>query len=87
MTVWVVRGGRDREREGEALDNGFLTIGFGLLGDLSGVSGQGNPGQKSAWRPLAGADRPSLCLGGIQVHQARKCPVSAILVEGVADLE
>ena len=40
MTVWVVRGGRYGEREDESLDNGFLTIGFGLLGDLSGVSGQ-----------------------------------------------
>lgn len=41
MTVWVVRGGRYGEREAEALDNGFLTIGFGLLGDLSVVSGRG----------------------------------------------
>ena len=40
MTVWVVRGGRYGEREAEALDNGVLTIGFGLLGDFSGVSGQ-----------------------------------------------
>ena len=40
MTVWVVRGGRYGEREAEALDNGVLTIGWGLLGDLSGVSGR-----------------------------------------------
>ena len=39
MTAWVVRGGRYGEREAEALDNGVLTIGFGLHGDLSGVSG------------------------------------------------
>ena len=40
MTVWVVHGGRYGEREAEALDNGVLTIGYGLLGDLSGVSGR-----------------------------------------------
>ena len=41
MTAWVVRGGSQGEREAEALDNGILTIGFGLRGDLSGVSGRG----------------------------------------------
>ena len=40
MTAWVVRGGSRGEREAEALDNGVLSIGFGLLGDLSGVSGR-----------------------------------------------
>ena len=40
MTVWVVRGGRYGEREAEALDNGFLTIGWAHLGDLSAVSGR-----------------------------------------------
>ena len=40
MTAWVVRGGSRGEREPEALDNSILTIGFGLLGDLSGVSGR-----------------------------------------------
>ena len=40
MTAWVVRGGSRGEREAEALDNGMLTIGFGLSGDLSGVSGR-----------------------------------------------
>ena len=40
MTAWVVRGGSRGEREPEALDNGILTLGFGLLGDLSGVSGR-----------------------------------------------
>ena len=40
MTAWVVRGGSRGEREAEALDNGILTLGFGLLEDLSGVSGR-----------------------------------------------
>ena len=40
MTAWVVRGGSRGEREPEALDNGIITIGFRLLGDLSGVSGR-----------------------------------------------
>ena len=40
MTAWVVRGGSRGEREAEALDNGIVTIGFGLGGDLSGVSGR-----------------------------------------------
>ena len=40
MTAWVVRGVRRGEREPEALDNGFLCIGFGLRGDMSGVSGR-----------------------------------------------
>ena len=42
MTAWVVRGGSRGEREAEALDNGILTIGFGLRGDLSGVSSREN---------------------------------------------
>ncbi len=37
MAVWVVRGGRHGEREEEALENGVLTIGFGMEDDLSGV--------------------------------------------------
>ena len=41
MTAWVVRGGSRGEREAEALDNNILTVGFGLRGDLSGVSGRG----------------------------------------------
>ena len=40
MAVWVVRGGRNGDREAEALDNGILAVGFGILGDLSGVSGR-----------------------------------------------
>ena len=40
MTAWVVRGGSRGEWEPEALDNGFLCIGFGLREDLSGVTGR-----------------------------------------------
>lgn len=40
MTAWVVRGGSRGEREVEALDNGVVTIGFDLVADLSGVTGQ-----------------------------------------------
>ena len=40
MTAWVVRGGSRGERESEALDNSIVTVGFRLLGDLSGVSGR-----------------------------------------------
>ena len=40
MTAWVVRGGSRSEYESEALDNGFLCIGYGLDGDMSRVSGQ-----------------------------------------------
>ena len=40
MAAWVVRGGSRGEREPEALDNGIITIGFRLMGDLSGVSGR-----------------------------------------------
>ena len=35
MAVWVVRGGRNGEREEEALANGRLTIGFGLTPELT----------------------------------------------------
>ena len=35
MAVWVIRGGRNGEREEEALDNNVLTIGFGYADDLS----------------------------------------------------
>ena len=38
MAVWVIHGGRYGEREGEALDNGILTIGFGIVQDLSGAA-------------------------------------------------
>ena len=38
MAVWVVHGGSYGEREGEALDNGILTIGFGIVEDLSGLN-------------------------------------------------
>ena len=34
MTAWVVRGGRNGEREADALEKGVLTIGFGLVEDL-----------------------------------------------------
>ena len=37
MTAWVVRGGRNGEREGDALEKGLLGIGFNLLADLSTV--------------------------------------------------
>ena len=37
MTAWVIRGGRHGEREEEALDNGFLTIGFGIVKSLENV--------------------------------------------------
>ena len=40
MTAWVVRGGGRGEWEPEALDNGFLCIGFGLREDVSGVTGR-----------------------------------------------
>ena len=40
MTAWVVRGGGRGEWEPEALDNGFLCIGFGLWEDLSNVTGR-----------------------------------------------
>ena len=35
MTVWVIRGGRNGEREGEALQDGIFGIGFGQLENLS----------------------------------------------------
>lgn len=35
MTAWVVRGGKYGEREEEALENGMLTIGFGVTADLT----------------------------------------------------
>lgn len=35
MAVWVVRGGAYGEREEEALENGMLTIGFGVTADLT----------------------------------------------------
>ena len=35
MAVWVVRGGRRREQEEEALASGVLAIGYGLSEDLS----------------------------------------------------
>ena len=35
MTAWVVRGGKYGEREDEALENGMLTIGFGVTADLT----------------------------------------------------
>ena len=37
MTAWIIRGGRYGEREEEALDNGFLTIGFGIIKSLDNV--------------------------------------------------
>ena len=37
MTAWIIRGGRYGEREEEALNNGFLTIGFGILKSLGNV--------------------------------------------------
>ena len=37
MTAWVIRGGRFAEREDEALENGFLTIGFGIIKSLDNV--------------------------------------------------
>ncbi len=35
MAVWLVRGGRNGEREQEALESGILSIGFGQLDDLT----------------------------------------------------
>lgn len=40
MTAWVVRGGSRGEWESEALDSGFLCIGFGVRDDMSTVSGR-----------------------------------------------
>ena len=40
MTAWVIRGGRYAEREDEALDNGFLNIGFGIMKSLEEVQAQ-----------------------------------------------
>ena len=37
MTAWVIRGGKYGEREDEALENGFLTIGFGIIKSLDNV--------------------------------------------------
>ena len=37
MTAWIIRGGRYGEREEEALNNGFLTIGFGIIKSLDNV--------------------------------------------------
>ena len=37
MTAWIIRGGRHAEREDEALENGFLTIGFGIIKSLDNV--------------------------------------------------
>ena len=37
MTAWIIRGGRYGEREEEALNNGFLTIGFGIIKSLGNV--------------------------------------------------
>ena len=37
MAVWIVRGGTYGEREGDALEKGILTIGFGLVTDLSEI--------------------------------------------------
>ena len=37
MTAWVVRGGRNGEREADALEKGVLTIGFGLVEDLRNI--------------------------------------------------
>ena len=37
MAAWVIRGGRYAEREDEALENGFLTIGFGIIKSLDNV--------------------------------------------------
>ena len=43
---------------------------------------------ESTWRPLTGADRPSLGLRGIQkIHQSPNHPALAILAEGMANLE
>ena len=37
MAAWVIRGGRYAEREDEALENGFLTISFGIIKSLDNV--------------------------------------------------
>ena len=37
MTAWIIRGGKYAEREDEALENGFLTIGFGIIKSLDNV--------------------------------------------------
>ena len=37
MTAWVVRGGRNGEREADALETSVLTIGFGLVEDLRNI--------------------------------------------------
>ena len=40
MTAWIIRGGQYGEREEEALDNGYLTIGFGIMKSLEDVQTQ-----------------------------------------------
>ena len=40
MTAWIIRGGRHGEYEDEALDNGFLAIGFGIIKPLYDVKTQ-----------------------------------------------
>ena len=40
MTAWIIRGGRYGEREEEALENGFLTIGFGIIKSLHNLQTQ-----------------------------------------------
>ena len=40
MAAWIIRGGRYGEREEEALENGFLTIGFGIMKSLDNVKTQ-----------------------------------------------
>ena len=37
MAIWLVRAGRNGEREDFALENGVAVIGWNELGDLSGV--------------------------------------------------
>ena len=99
MAVWVVRGGRNGEREQEALEDNILGIGFGGLGDLSTTQTreqatrlvrEDNPGAKDksviAWTSSVWAFRDGIKRGDLIVMPRKGQKVIAI-GEMVGDYE
>ena len=99
MAVWVVRGGRNGEREQEALEDNILGIGFGGLQDLSTTQTreqatrlvrEDNPGAKDgsviAWTSSVWAFRDGIKRGDLIVMPRKWQGVIAI-GEMVGDYE
>ncbi len=99
MAIWVVRGGRNGEREQEALEDNILGIGFGGLGDLSTTQTreqatrlvrEDNPGAKDksviAWTSSVWAFRDGIKRGDLIVMPRKGQKVIAI-GEMVGDYE